>query len=485
MKRLSPVLATALSLTFVSCHTGQMEQRRSLPIPPPVQQPTLAPHPTLGALQSFFVASFTDPLRSAPEEAFSLENLRAMQDSVWLAWRRANESQLTQGLPVLRALPSSSGAFSQPASYGWRLSDERYEGRSFSATMPFFYGAKGVKPTAGYPLFLYLHGSGPKDGEWRTGLQLAERFQDAPSVYFIPQIPNGEGVADGQLYRWWQTAKLEAWEKLLRLSFLTDDIDPLRIYFFGISEGGYGTQRLASYYADYLAGAGPMAGGEPLINAPAENLEHIAFSLRTGHNDTAFHRRDLTTTTREALDKLEQEHPGRYKHLVETIPGYGHAIPYDPTTPWLAQFTRQPQPKTVHWEDLAIDGRHRRGFYNLVPLQRPAGEDRVYYEESIQDNVVDLKVSRVTYHDGQVSDFYTSFRLVLTYSRTYAPAVGGKLRVYLSPELVDLSRPVRIRLNGKEVFAGKVEANLKHLASSCALFYDPARLFPAAVDVDY
>ena len=99
---------------------------------------------------------------------------------------------------------------------------------------------------------------------------MSGHFQDGPSIYFIPQIPN-----EGQLYRWWQRSKLHAWEKLLRLALLSDEVDPLRIYFFGISEGGYGSQRLASYYVDYLAGAGPMAGGEPLINAPVENCQHI------------------------------------------------------------------------------------------------------------------------------------------------------------------------------------------------------------------
>ncbi len=463
-------------IALVSCHAGQIEQRRTPSVPQPSAQVSL---------QKYFEDSFADPLRPAPSQTITLSNLQVAQDSVWRAWSTVNERELTRELPVLRRFPSYSRTLPTIASYGWRLSSEHYAGQAFPATMPFFYGAKGEKPTTGYPLFLYLHGSGPKDAEWHTGLELGLYFKDSPSVYFIPQIPNGEGVADGQLYRWWQTPKLEAWEKLLRLSFLTDYIDPLRIYFFGISEGGYGTQRLASYYADYLAAAGPMAGGEPLINAPVENLEHIGFSLRTGASDTDFHRSELTEKTKLELDKLEQAHPGKYKHFVETVPGRQHAIPYEPTTPWLSQFKRVPQPKTVHWEDLAVDGRYRRGFYNLVPLQRPAGDERTYYEETIHDNVIDLKISRVTYHDDKISDRYKGFRLVLTYTRSYVPAVGGKLRIYLSPELVDLTKPVRVRINGKEVFQGRVEANLSHLASSCALFYDPARLFPAAVDVTY
>lgn len=95
-----------------------------------------------------------------------------------------------------------------------------------------------------------------------TGLNICSRFDDAPSVYFIPQIPN-----EGGYYRWWQKAKQYAWEKLFRQALVSGHVNPDKLFIFGISEGGYGSQRLASFYADYLAGAGPMAGGEPLKNA--------------------------------------------------------------------------------------------------------------------------------------------------------------------------------------------------------------------------
>lgn len=348
--------------------------------------------------------------------------------------------------------------------------------------MPFYYGSKGDKPEDGYPLYLYLHGSGDKNSEWSTGLALALSFQDSPSAYFIPQIPNGVG----ELYRWWQKSKLEAWEKLLRQAFLSDQIDPKRIYFFGISEGGYGSQRLASYYADYLAGAGPMAGGEPLINAPVENLQHVAFSLRTGYNDTQFHRSELTGYTRDALQRLAAQYPGYYKHFIDIIPKYGHAIPYQYTTPYLSQHVRTPQPNQVNWEDYPIDGLYRKGCYNLAPLKRPEGKERIYYQENILGNTVDLKINTVKYVEKLVSDYYKQyFHLVLLYDKIYEPAKGGKLRVYLSPELLDLSKPVRVLVNGQQVYSGMVKADWSHLVESCSRFFDPERLFPAAIDIAY
>ena len=205
-------------------------------------------------------------------------------------------------------------------------------------------------------MFLYLHGSGDKNNEWSNGINFGNRFDDGPSVYFIPQIPN-----TGDYYRWWQKAKQWAWEKLLRQLYLAGDIDPNRIYFFGISEGGYGSQRLASYYGDYLAGAGPMAGGEPLKNAPVENCRNLAFNFRIGADDTGFFRNELTQATKGVFEAAQKKYPDGFVHHIELIPGEGHQIDYTKTTPWLAQYTRNPQPKHVIWENFEMDGIHRGG----------------------------------------------------------------------------------------------------------------------------
>ena len=54
----------------------------------------------------------------------------------------------------------------------------------------------------------------------------------------------------------------------------------------------------------------------------------------------------------------------------------------------------------------------------------------------------------------------------------------------MNEELFDLSKPVKIILNGTEIFNSTVETSLKAMVESCALFYDPERLFPASISVD-
>lgn len=389
------------------------------------------------------------------------------RDLVWECWKEANNSFEEEKLITLDAL-------SEKSSSRWNLPKELEP----NAVMPYYWGTKGAGEAKDkLPMFLYLHGSGPKAHEWSTGLKICRMFDDAPSVYFIPQIPN-----EGNYYRWWQKSKQFAWEKLLRLALLSDTINPDRVYVFGISEGGYGSQRLASFYADYWAAAGPMAGGEPLKNAPAENCSNIAFSLRTGDKDTGFYRNKLSGYVAQEFDSLQRLHPEYFVHKVELIPGMGHSIDYRPTTPWLKQYVRNPYPKFVSWEDFEMDGLYRKGFYNLVVKERSNDDEksRTYYEMNISGNDISLKVEDVVY---EVTEKDPRWGIELKFAKKRTQAHKGKVVIYLCDELVDLNKKVTLTVNGKKVFSGKVKSDLKNMVNSCATFFDPQRIYPAAIEV--
>lgn len=345
-----------------------------------------------------------------------------------------------------------------------------------NATMLFRYGFKGDTTSIGkLPLFIYLHGSGPSDREWANGLKLALSWDDAPSLYFIPRIPN-----EGEWYRWWHKSKQWAWENVLRQALASPLVDPDRIYFVGISEGGYGSQRLASFYADYLAAAGPMAGGEPLINAPVENCRNIAFSLRTGNDDHGFYRDYLTRITAASFDSIAAlpGNSGDYRHWIELIPDHGHFIDYAPTPKWLSQFTRNSEPARFTWEDFEMDGRHRNGFYNLVIDQRPDPDRRTRYDASFDraTNTIDLTIDNIDYTTVETDP---KWGIALKFDRTYTPAESGQITLLLDDNLVDLNKKVTVRINGKKRFGGKIDRTKEAIARSIEAFGDPRRLFTA------
>lgn len=346
-----------------------------------------------------------------------------------------------------------------------------------NAKMNFYLGVKGDMPKDGYPVFLYLHGSGPREHEWANGLRLAKMFQDGPSMYIVPQIPQ-----EGAWYRWWQRSKQWTWERILRILMSMPEVDKNRIYVFGISEGGYGSQRLASFYADYWAAAGPMAGGEPLINAPVENLAHVPLSFLTGDKDFMFYRHLLTKTTGEKLDSMQRLFPNEYKHRVELIPDKGHSIDYTPTTPWLARHKRNAQPRHFIWENLEMDGLKRNAFYNLQVLEETDAYRTRYEFTANADNSIDIKVDGVKYNATWKDPHWG---IDMLFSKDLTPAQHGHLRVFLSDQLVDLKKKVTVRINGKQVFCGKVKSSKKTRKLSQELWGDPMRDFKHAVEVNW
>ena len=355
--------------------------------------------------------------------------------------------------------------------------------------MPFLYVSKGEAPETGYPLFLFIHGSGPDpEIEWRASMSWAQIFKDTPSVFFIPQSPRG-----GTGCRWYQPSRQAKWEQLIKLAIASGEINPDKIYFMGISEGAYGSQRLASFYADYLAGAGPIAGGEVLVSCPPENLANVPFTLQTGENDTMYGRKLLTQKVGTLLDSLETLHPGHYVHNVSLQPGKGHGCDYTLTTPWLVNFTRNATPRYFYMENAALGGinneplRYRDAFYNVRILEPSDARDndmyRTAYEMTVNGNTIDLIVNNVSLSTSEpASD--SGWTVNLSVDKNFTPATTGKVRIYLNNDIVDMSRPVVVRVNGNKKFKGKVTPKTAVIAESCALFGDPSRLFTAAVDVD-
>lgn len=402
--------------------------------------------------------------QTAPAKVIPTKNITKDSLSVWTAWKEHVALTSDGKLPDLQPLTDK-------ANHSWTLPDSLEP----NATLNFYYGTKG--DTDGQrPLFLYLHGSGPRAMEWAAGLQMGQMFNDAPSAYFIPQIPQ-----EGNWYRWYQKSKQWFVESLFRQALASGQIDPYRLYLFGISEGGYGSQRLASFYADYLAAAGPMAGGEPLKNAPAENCGNIAFSLMTGEKDYGFYRNMLTTYTNLALDSLQAAYPGEYTHNIELVEGMGHGFDYRVMTPWLKQFKRNPTPKHFIWEDYEMDNRHRTGFYNLLVNQRPSGDKRTRYEFTAKGNTIDITMQDVDYTCTQKDP---QWGIELCFNKTYSLSTGGNITVFLSDALVDTNSEVTIRINGKEAYKGTPQKTATAMLRSTEAFGDPLRIFPVAIDLD-
>lgn len=464
------------SLTLFSCDKTKTEK----PNPPKEEEKEIDKKPDY-KLESIteeqktkILTFFTNSLSKNASQLnlsqnISPDKIENFKKDVWNIWKEANynfsEEKLIQLSPLSEKKTSS-----------WNIPSNLEP----NAVLNYALGSKNGNSSTKFPLYVILHGSGDKHTEWSNMKLFCNSFNIGDAAYFIPQIPNTGGY-----YRWWQKGKQYVYEKLFRQAFISDSFNSNRFYFTGYSEGAYGSQRLASFYADYIAGAAPAAGGEPIENAPAENCANIAFSLRTGSNDDMFCRNGLTQTAKDEFANLQSTYPQYYKNFIELIPGAGHGINYNPSLEYLKDFSRNPYPKFVNWEIYAMDGIVRSGFYNILkPENLKKGDEgkRTNVKMEISGNTVKLTVSDVTVN---VLEREPNWSLPIKSQKTYTPIPQGTIKLFLCQELVDLTKPVIITVNGKEVFNNKVEPSLESMVNSCATFFDPMRVYPAMVEVKW
>lgn len=478
---LTTSFSAAVCFAMMACSSHHHDE----PIMPPSEPDTPTATIKFGLDRQEVLSYFSEVLNGTAEsfgssEQLTSEEIKEASEYVWDMWAASVQRAPGEKLPTL----TSHYRFEhwediKDADALWAVPEGK---------MKIFYGSKGERPTEGYPLFLYLHGSGSDaDAEWAAGLYNTQKYEDGPSAYFIPKSPQG-----GTGTRWYQPSKQAKWEQMLRQALVSNKIDPTKIYFIGISEGAYGSQRLASFYADYLAGAGPVAGGEFLSDCPPENLANIAFTLQTGSLDVNYGRNLLTQKVKDQLDALENAHPGYYTHWVALQEGKGHGCNSTYTTPWLVTHSRNATPKYVYWENYGmgdINGeprRYRDSFYNLCILEpsddRSDRMSRTAYEMTITGNEVNISVNNVKLTSTEPATPVTG-TINIGVDKKMTPATTGKLRVFLCDRLVDMSQPVTIKVNGNVKFNGKPEATTGNIIESIRTFYDPLRIFPASVDV--
>lgn len=126
-------------------------------------------------------------------------------------------------------------------------------------------------------------------------------------------------------------------------------------------------------------------------------------------------------------------------------------------------------------------GRHRKGFYNLR-VNEPSRENeqqRTCYEVIRSGNTINITVHNVTYTTTE-----SLYNIPMVFKKDFTLATKGNITLFLDEENIDLTKPVTITVNGRTAFNGKVKPCTKAMAESCALFFDPERVFPAAVTVD-
>ena len=369
---------------------------------------------------------------SLPSSTLRVSEIEAAQKELAAAFEAgANASGEFEVSPQLDALLARDPrALRRLAWTAWRTAAARDAGlradydarrvRTEDRESPYTVKDVGTRPAAGWPLVIAGHGGGgvPKrvnDSQWR---HMQIYYRDHPEVggyrYLALRAPNDawNGFYDDAI------SPLVL--RLIRQFAVHGDIDTDKVYVIGYSHGGYGAYVIGTKIPDRFAAvhssaAAPTGGETALLN-----LRNTVFSAWVGERDTAYGRRDRCVEARAEVEKLRGDRKDIYPADIRLFPGFGHGgLPDRDRIVDLYAQRRVAAPRELSWK--MTDERLRNFFW--LHCEKP--ESGRVVRASIDDNVLELDVGE-----------------------TKAGKTG--LRVRLDERLVDLERPLTIRVGDVE-----------------------------------
>ncbi|MDR1859375.1 MAG: alpha/beta hydrolase [Bacteroidales bacterium] len=313
--------------------------------------------------------------------------------------------------------------------------------------MPIEYRIFGEKPEGGRSLYISMHGGGGttvevNDGQWLNQIRL---YKPAEGVYVAPR------AAVDAWNMWHQPHVSVFFDHIIRAAIIAEDVNPDRVYILGYSAGGDGVYRMAPRMADRWAAASMMAGHPGRVSLL--NVRNIGFMLWMGANDAAYSRNQEARKYGAWLDSMAIADKGGYAHETHIITGKGHWMDRADTiaVPWMAQFTRNPLPAKVAWQQDEIP---QITFYWLATAETHPRNGATAIVERSGNTFTVLQ-----------NDYNT-------------------LLIGVNDDMIDFDRPVTVKAHGKTVFKAKVSRNITDIWKSVEAKKDRRLIFYARIAIN-
>lgn len=308
------------------------------------------------------------------------------------------------------------------------LDAEGFRGWPYFVRVPEDY--RGDEP---FPLLIYLSGN---SGPAIEGALLAS--DGVADTGYLVVYPHANGL-------WWHSKPTAMMNALLDDLPRRFSVDTRRIYLTGLSNGGTG----ALYYATlwphrFAAAVSAMGAGlwvpelEPDNEPLPRNSDHLPLLFLHGADDPVI----KADATRDTVEQMSSRPAPLESHI---FPERGHEIILGRgddgmTLEFFRRFQRNPFPRTLNFQARTLRAPR---LYWVEMLEKEGGLAEVKAEIE-KDNTIRLSTRRVR-----------------------------RLRLLLRAELFTVPGPVRVLLNGREVFSGELPGGCSTLDRSLQLTADP------------
>jgi len=308
----------------------------------------------------------------------------------------------------------------------------------------------------GLPVFMALHGGGENSGDWSSG---TGEFLTPVRDVWKKGILICPSVLQQRYAEWGRNPMEEEYVKeILKAAKRSWDIDTDRVYLGGHSMGGYGTWHIGGHQADVFAGLVSAAGGILTGQSLGEawgwgvigNLRHTPITFVHGTKDGPAPVWSDQAANR-LLDDLEKRNLGNYVHRYVEITNGDHEAPMGKVgdaVKWALNYSRDPNPKTLSWEPSRSFVKH----FHWLRVEKPAMFQRL--EARIEGNTIEMTMTRIR----------TGFSLLL------------------NDNLIDLTKPVSVRINGEDAFHGLVQPSVTAIIESIDDKLDKKQVYTARID---
>jgi len=363
-------------------------------------------------------------------------------------------------------------------------------------TMRFSMDKKGQPGEAGYPVYIALHGGG------QTSPAVNDSQWNHMKIYYKSSVDHGIYIAPRGVTDTWNLhfvpESYPLYDRMIENLIAYENADPERIYLLGFSAGGDGVYQIIPRMPDRWAAANMSAGHHNFISF--QNLAQVPFLLQMGEHDSAYQRNRVAAENFRALQHLQQGNPGLYQHDLflhfngshnswyDNQPeGVPQIILADPVgwldsgdrsvirvnsnaVHWLRNYQRNSRPNTLVWDMATFAGRPQGQGANYVASESirarlASSEDLFYWLDRSPETggrngflkvQLDSKENRIVFQDLE--------------------NING-LRLLLTPEMLDFSRQVRVKIGDEIIGDINLTSRLNVMTRTLLERSDPRFLF--------